>query len=307
MADAAETPEKQEEEVAITPEQEADARLTEMFAEMNYSPDDEVEEEPGEEGQESDDDTKELPAVKPEAKVDKPAEEKWKPSTLVRTAKRLGVSDAKIASLSVDALDLLCDQLLEQQDAEIRSAEEKKKADAEPELDEDEKLLQELAEDLDPKVLKLLESNVKKTKAMEAERKAEKQAAEQRRMQDMVNQVDAAFAEFDNPMLGGTASVAAMQQGTPELDRRNMVVQYTLQNPIPGKTLAESIRINVTKLLGIVRSEKPVADPADDKKKKWAAAGTSRPTKRAESQEKGDAAAVKAVSRWFKENAIEDE
>jgi len=228
-----------------------------------------------------------------------------KPATLIRTAKSLGLSEAKIASLSQDALDLLCDSLLEQREAEAAA-----KAKAEPEAEvEDEELaaLRELKEELDPKVYKLIEAATLRTKAVEAERKAEKQAAEQKRYTEMVNEVDAAFAELDSPLLGGSAVFAQLDQNGEEMERRNLCIRMALEKPIPGLKLGQMVKAYAKKILGVAASEKPAPDPLAEKKAKWRAAGTTPPATRKETREPGDEAALEAVGKWMKENRINED
>lgn len=301
MAEATE-PEKTEVEAVAekTEEQVADERLDELVGQMNAGTDDEPEDE--------DDETLDLPLeekTKPEPEASKKSEAKaetWKPATLVRFAKQLGVSEARIASLSAAELDTLCDSIAEQRETEIAA---KAKEDEKPvEEDEDEVLLRELQEDLDPKVFKLLEKSVKKTKAIEAERAAEKQTAERKRIEGMVAEVDAAFAELDSPLLGGKAEGRTFDQQTEEMERRNLIVRMAMEKPIQGKSLREAVKFYSKKILGIAASEAPEAtktDATEERKRKWAAASTSPPTKRAEYEEPGDEAAVKAVGKWMKD------
>ena len=303
MADAVETPETTEAEVEKTPEQEADARLDEIFANMNAEPDEPEDEEVAELGGEAKKEPEPEAAKKPKAEEkEAPAP---KPVSLVRYARQLGVSEGKINSLSIDALDILCDGLAEQRDAEAAA----KAKEPEAVEDEDEATLKALIEEeFDPRIIGLLEKATKKTKALEAERAVEKKNAEQQRINGMIAEVDAAFADLDSPLLGGKAEGRTFDQATEEMERRNLIVRMALEKPIPGKSLRQSVKAYAKKILGIVASETPAADdPIEKRKTQYRAAATSRPTKRTEVEEPGDEAAVKAVGRWMKEAGWNDE
>lgn len=253
--------------------------------------------------------TEETEAV--EAKVEKKEEvvEERKPAYLVKAAKSFGISDEKIAKMSAEKLDEFLVLLEDQRQAEAEAKAAKEKAAEPEEEDEDEVLIRELQEELDPKVFKLLEKSFLKTKALEAERKAEKQTAQQRQQQELVTQVDAAFADLDSPLLGGKAVVGALSLDSEEMERRNLIVRAAIEKPIPGKSLGETVKVYAKKILGIAASEQTAASPLEEKKKKWQAAASqsARPTAKVQDAEKGDEAAVKAVGRWMKENGWNDD
>ena len=70
---------------------------------------------------EEDEDEEPLDLPTKEEPKPEPVAEK-KPASLVRLARSLGVTEARISSLSNDRLDELCDTLMESRDAEIANA-----------------------------------------------------------------------------------------------------------------------------------------------------------------------------------------
>lgn len=241
------------------------------------------------------------------AVVEEPKPER-KPASVVRMARNLGISQAKIESLSADALDLLCDSLAEKQETDAATAAAKRKAEEAPEVDEDEAILAELKEELDPKVFKLLEKQNKELKAAKAERESTKKAQQQHQQMQFYNAVDGALASLDSPLLGGKAQGHTLKQGSDEMHRRNIVVQFASTLP-QHLSWPDRIKAAAKAILGIVPTEapSPAESALEEKKKKWKAAGTNPPTARKETGEKGDAAAVKAVGRWMKENGFYDD
>ncbi len=234
-------------------------------------------------------------------------------ASMLRTARNLGIAEDRIGSLSPEQLDVLCDALMEKQEAEAAEAESKKTATEE--VDDDAFDLGAFGESLDPDFVALLKKNhdkqVEKRKLIEKTLERVTQAEAKQHQQTVIQQIDAGFAALNSPLLGGNAGREAILQKPQEMKRRMLVISSLQSEPVLVNgnpvAVADAIRIRAKELFGLADNETPVNGNLDEKKKKWAAAGTSVPTTRAEKLPKGDAAAVKAVGKWLKDNQMEDD
>lgn len=235
-------------------------------------------------------------------------------ATVLRAARQLGVSEARIAASTPEQLDALTESLLEQRQAEYEAAEAARTRQQPAAAVEEEDIPDyDFGEDLDADIAKRINAGIKaQAKAVAARENAKTQAAiaelrqaeQSRQSRANAKVIDKGFAKINSPLLGGSAELHEITDAM-VVKRRKIVVDSIVADPIKGLSIADAIAQRCTELFGVAASETP---PAKNGKKpvvtpeQWAEAGVARPTgTKVPDTETGEQAAKQAVRQLISE------